>query len=182
MPHDAEQALIDTHHLVWSLVRRWQGRIGFDDATADDWFAETQAHLFTCALAAYDADRGAVSTFVHACAERHLITLARRRRREGARDQAARDTAACDRVAGGLDPIGDARIEAVADQIAANPTRYFTPALARVFIALRESGPRPSIDQLAARCGLSVGGVSITLHRLRRRVAELSGELLEAAA
>lgn len=176
---DVETVLRGVDAMIRSLVRRAQNQFGLDDDQASDMHAAVMERLWRRSLPNFDAALGhKVSTFLHACACKHIIhqvrTVSRQHRRR-CREQLSPSTAIDRNLSLAVAPqdVSDRRIEAVARQVIQDPERYLTPWQAQVLRTLLEH-PHAQKQEIARMLGYErASSLSTMLLRIRERITEI---------
>lgn len=131
----------------------------------DEIFGDVMVVLVRLALPRFDPARGDLDPFLRECATRETYTILRNRRRPLVRPVAATVSLPCGRIAPDGFDAGP-----IADEMFANPERYFTPSERETLRIIRTATPCESNLSMAARAGCHPVSFSMRKNRLKRAI------------
>jgi AraC-like DNA-binding protein len=172
---EANLVLLGIDAMIYARIRaRMQRHV--DDHSVDDIAQRCRAHLWSRCLPAFDTGyKVKLGTYLYRCIDNFVRSehqiLSRRLRRAIASDP---------ELMGQSIPAPDSRldhhVEALAEDIRANPERYLSPRQAKV-LRSRLARPAVSVNDLARSLGYShASNLSLMLRRIMERIAAINIE------
>lgn len=140
-----------------------------DPETIEDITQDVATHLALHALPRYDATRHTkVSTYMHLCATRKLIDLARRRQHE------TPDTINNPDACPAPDVAADRAVADLVERITADPSAYFSPRQAQIITALQQHDGQAEAREALNLTPAAFANASI---RAQQRAREILAEV-----